>query len=173
MRESLLAVAGPNIRIDFDVAPAIPPVMAAPDEIQDMLKHLVVNAVEAMEAGGTVSVKVDCCKLSANEPGIAPQEEKFRPGTYVRIKVADTGPGMPAEIAERAFDPFFSTKFQGRGLGLSVVLGVMRGHEGAVRLQTARNSGTSVELLFPAATPEQVIDSAQPGHAEAAAAHHS
>jgi signal transduction histidine kinase len=167
MRASLLGMAGPKAEMRFDIGGALPRVMAATEEIQDVLKQLVVNAVEAMQTGGSVTVTVDSCELSGNEPGLTLQDEKFHPGTYVRLKVEDTGPGMPVEIAERAFDPFFSTKFQGRGLGLSVVLGIMRAHQGAVRLQTAQDQGTSVELFFPAEDqPGRDIDPPQPARPE-------
>jgi signal transduction histidine kinase len=59
------------------------------------------------------------------------------------------GPGMPADVVAKAFDPFFTTKFLGRGLGLSAVLGIMRAHNGAVRLETVPDSGTTVHLYFP------------------------
>jgi signal transduction histidine kinase len=71
-------------------------------------------------------------------------------GAYVRIQVKDNGPGMAPDIAEHAFDPFFSTKFLGRGLGLAEVFGIMRAHKGAVRLDSEPGEGTSVTLLFPA-----------------------
>lgn len=150
MKRSLAGLTGSGIGVRFDIASGVPQVEAARDEVQHALKQLVLNASEAMERGGAIGITLDCRELSGNEPGILPQDERFAPGTYVRLKVEDTGPGMPAEIAERAFDPFFSTKFQGRGLGLSVVLGIMRGHKGAVRLQTSA-TGTTVELLFPGA----------------------
>lgn len=149
MRCSLIGLAGSSTELCFDIAEGLPNVQAATDEVQDVVKQLVLNAIEAMEASGGIRIGVDACELSGNEPGMTPQDEKLGPGTYVRVKVEDTGSGMPPEIAERAFDPFFSTKFQGRGLGLSVVLGIMRAHKGAVRLTTAQKSGTSVELFFP------------------------
>ena len=93
------------------------------------------------------------CELSGDEPQLTFLQEEFQPGVYVRVEVTDTGVGMSPEIAERAFDPFFSTKFLGRGLGLSEVLGIMRAHNGAVRLATAPGAGTSVELFFPAREP--------------------
>jgi PAS domain S-box-containing protein len=150
MRPSLLDMSRPNIQMRFDIPCALPKIMAAPDEVQHVLRQLVLNAVEAMEAGGSIDISVDNCELSGNELGITPQDAKIGCGTYVRVKVEDNGPGMAAAIVEKAFDPFFSTKFQGRGLGLSVVLGVMRGHNGAVRLETSQRSGTAAELFFPA-----------------------
>lgn len=139
-----------HAKVRFNVAEGLPHVLAATDEVQDVLRHLVLNASEAMGTGGTIDISVDECELSGDESGMAPADKKMDPGTYVRVRVSDTGPGMAPEVAQRAFDPFFSTKFQGRGMGLAVVLGIMRGHKGAVRRQTAQNAGTCVELFFPA-----------------------
>ncbi|MBZ5620939.1 MAG: PAS domain-containing protein [Acidobacteriia bacterium] len=150
IRPSLLGLAGAKVEIRFHVGSPLPQVLAAPDEVGQVLKNLVQNALEATDpAGGVVEIGVDLCELSGNELETIAPDEKLDPGVYVRIEVKDAGPGMPAEIAERAFDPFFSTKFVGRGLGLSEVLGIMRAHTGAVRLETAPNSGTSVKLFFP------------------------
>ena len=98
----------------------------------------------------TIGICADLYQVTGAEQNLALPGEEFPPGAYVRIKVTDNGSGMPAEIAERAFDPFFSTKFLGRGLGLADVLGVMRAHRGAVNLETVPDQGTSVTLLFPA-----------------------
>jgi signal transduction histidine kinase len=84
----------------------------------------------------------------ATEGGIKTGDD-LGAGCYVHIEVKDIGPGMPEDVIEKAFDPFFTTKFIGRGLGRSAVLGIMRAHNGAVRLETIPNSGTTVHLFFP------------------------
>jgi two-component system cell cycle sensor histidine kinase/response regulator CckA len=71
----------------------------------------------------------------------------------LRIEVGDNGAGMPPEIAANAFDPFFTTKFLGRGMGLAEVLGIMRSHNGGVRMESAPRAGTRVELLFRMSEP--------------------
>ncbi len=153
-RTPLYAVAAAKTAIRFDIASRLPDVMADADEVRQVLRNLVLNAVEATAStGGTIEIRVDRCELSGNEPQLMFPQEKFQPGAFVRVEVADTGAGMSPEVAERAFDPFFSTKFLGRGLGLSEVLGIMRAHNGAVRLATAPSAGTSVELFFPAREP--------------------
>jgi CheY-like chemotaxis protein len=70
-------------------------------------------------------------------------------GLYVCLEVADNGCGMDEETQSRIFDPFFTTKFTGRGLGLAAVLGIMRGHQGAIHLQSAPAKGTTIQVLFP------------------------
>jgi two-component system cell cycle sensor histidine kinase/response regulator CckA len=76
-------------------------------------------------------------------------EEKPRPGRFVFLEVTDTGYGMNAETHQRLFEPFFSTKSKGRGLGMSAVLGIVRGHQGAIILKSDPGMGTRVQVLFP------------------------
>jgi CheY-like chemotaxis protein len=77
-------------------------------------------------------------------------------GSYVALEVRDTGSGMDQETLKRIFDPFFSTKFLGRGLGLSAALGIVRGHKGAIKVTSAPAQGTVFEVLFPAGADAQV-----------------
>jgi PAS domain S-box-containing protein len=137
-------------KISVDVAAGLPPVMADPDEVEQIIQNLVSNAIEASEEP-RVEIALDTYRVSNNEPEMISPDRKLDPGVYVRMTVKDSGVGMTSDIAERAFDPFFSTKFLGRGLGLSEVLGIMRSHNGGLRLRTVPNSGTSVELFFPLA----------------------
>lgn len=79
-------------------------------------------------------------------------EEKPPPGHFVYLEVADTGEGMDAATLERMFDPFFSTRFTGRGLGMAAVLGIVRGHGGAIMVDSAVGQGTTVRVYFPVAS---------------------
>jgi CheY-like chemotaxis protein len=83
-------------------------------------------------------------------------------GLYVTCLVSDTGSGMDAATLQRIFDPFFTTKFTGRGLGLAAVLGIMRGHHGAVRVVSSPGAGTTFELLFPACAEPAETPAAAP-----------
>lgn len=151
LQPALHTLAGSKSEIRIDVAPNTPVILADTDEIRQVTQNLVVNAKEAIGPDeGKIEIRVDVCELTGHEPRLIYLQEEFLGGTYVRLKVSDTGAGMHTEIAERAFDPFFSTKFLGRGLGLSEVLGIMRGYDGAVRLKTNPGIGTSIELFFPA-----------------------
>jgi signal transduction histidine kinase len=75
------------------------------------------------------------------------------PGRYVTLEVADTGCGIPPDILGRIFDPFFSTKFLGRGLGLSALLGMLRGHGGSVQVQSEPGQGSRFRLFLPVPDP--------------------
>ncbi|HTS63262.1 MAG TPA: ATP-binding protein [Candidatus Acidoferrales bacterium] len=147
----LTALAARKARIRLAIDPQLPQVMADPDEVRQVLHNLVLNAVEATVGGdNTIEIRVDMYQASGTERNLGLPGEPFAPGAYLRLTVNDKGSGMPAEIAERAFDPFFSTKFLGRGLGLAEVLGIMRAHHGGVHLETTPEQGTSVTVLFPA-----------------------
>ena len=149
----LSTLAAPKATLHLDIAPYLPNTLADANEVRKALRNLVLNAAEAVPEKGAIQIRVDGCELSGNEPQSAPLDENSPAGTYIRVEVKDSGTGMPPEIAERAFDPFFSTKFLGRGLGLSEVLGIMRAHNGTVRLETKPSAGTSVQLLFPVTRP--------------------
>jgi signal transduction histidine kinase len=114
-----------------------------PIELQKILVELVKNAREA-SGGGPVSVLLDSEQVS-NRTGRVP------PGSYVRIRVIDTGEGMEPEVQRRAFEPFFSTKHgvQGAGLGLSLAAGFARRHQGHIDLESRVGEGTQVTLRFP------------------------
>ena len=101
--------------------------------------------------GGKVRVSTYWDRLDAravgrlrHTPGLAPEE-------YVALEVRDDGPGMDDDTLARAFEPFYSTKFPGRGLGLPVVLGVLRGHGGGLDVDTAPGRGTTVRVYLPVA----------------------
>lgn len=137
------------------------------DEVKLVLRNLVLNATEAMTTTGSViEIRGEYRDVSGREPQLTVPDEGLGPGPLVSVAVADQGEGMFPEVAERAFDPFFSTKFLGRGLGLSEVLGIMRGHHGAVRLMTEPGKGTMVQLLFPACEFSLRTTSARPTEAK-------
>ena len=108
-----------------------------------------------LRASGSVTVTTAVRRVAAEELSTFLTETREE-GRYVALEVSDTGCGMDEETVKRIFDPFFSTKFLGRGLGLSAALGIVRGHKGAIQVTSAPGQGTTFEVLFPASAEAEV-----------------
>ena len=129
---------------------ALPPVQADATQLLQVLMGLVRNAAEAIgEGSGSITVATGVQQYS--EPSLRQSrlEDKLAAGRYVWVEVSDTGCGMDEATQYKIFEPFFSTKFTGRGLGMSAALGIMRAHKGAIMLESHPGAGTKVRLLFP------------------------
>jgi PAS domain S-box-containing protein len=129
-------------------------------QLHQVLMNLCVNARDAMPAGGTLTLAAENIRLDEAYAQTIPHAKA---GPYVVWLVADTGVGIPPKIQERIFDPFFTTKEEGKGtgLGLSTVLGIVRSHDGCIRVQSAEGQGTQIRVYLPASNvPEQSVESA-------------
>jgi PAS domain S-box-containing protein len=137
--------------LQFHLASALPAVEADPGQLQQVAMNLIVNASEALDAerGGMVRIATGVQRLSAADLARSRLPERPDPGEFVYLEVTDTGCGMDATTLERLFDPFFSTKFTGRGLGMAVVQGIVRGHRGAILVDSTPGKGSRVTVLFP------------------------
>ena len=136
----------------------VPKVHADATQLRQVIMNLVINASEAIgENSGMIRVRTGLVYPDANYFADAYVAGEMLPGEYVFVEVSDTGCGMPQETQKRIFDPFFTTKFTGRGLGLAAVLGIVRGHKGALKLSSEVNKGSLFRFLLPlAATPPAV-----------------
>jgi signal transduction histidine kinase/integral membrane sensor domain MASE1/CheY-like chemotaxis protein len=135
----------------LDLEEGLPPVEADPGQLQQLVMNLVLNAAEAVgEGGGIVRVSTGLRELGEDSLQQSLVGEGVSPGPYVYLQVQDTGCGMSAEVRSKIFDPFFTTKLTGRGLGLAAVLGIVRGHRGAVTVDSAPGQGTTFTVLLPA-----------------------
>ena len=148
--------------LSLTTEPGLPPIKGDPAQIQQVIMNLVVNASEAVETpGGIITIRTGQETLDAAAIQKAFRGQALEPGPYVFLEVTDDGPGMAPEVRERIFDPFYTTKFAGRGLGLSAVLGTLKAHQGGIQVRSEPGQGTSFKLLFPASpdsgTPE-VLD---------------
>ncbi|MBL4687576.1 MAG: response regulator [Nannocystaceae bacterium] len=142
----------PRIRLDVDLTlgEAVT-VQGDASGLQSALLNLGLNARDAIAGHGTIRISTDAITLDT--VAAAEHEADLRPGAHARIRVSDTGEGMPPETAARIFEPFFTTKEVGRGtgLGLSAVYGIVRSHHGGISVQTQVGRGTTFELLLPTA----------------------
>lgn len=142
--EALLdGTIGRSIEMRLDIAPDVPPVELDRGRYEQLLLNLVVNARDAMDGSGRLCVSID--RLPSTDDTVE----------QVRVRVADTGPGIPDEIVDQLFDAFFTTKETGTGLGLSTVLKVAEGAGGSVRVASTGPEGTMFEVLLPAVLVEE------------------
>ena len=158
MGQLLAASVSEEVYLRYQLKESLPQIRADVSQLRQVLISLVLNASEAMEAeGGRITIRTDAVRLSKQDLAETCVNDNLPGGEYVRLTVEDTGCGMDRETVERIFDPFFTTKFTGRGLGLAAVLGIVRGHQAAIRVESVPQQGTKVEVLFPACearTPE-------------------
>jgi CheY-like chemotaxis protein len=140
----------------WELSPTLPAVSADPTQVRQIVMNLITNASDALgETGGTITLRTGVAQLEDlddHDFGV-PLEGEGPPdpgkGPFAYLEVADTGSGMAPETLSRIFDPFFSTKFTGRGLGLAAVMGIVRSHHGLIRVRTAPSEGTAFRVLFP------------------------
>ena len=150
LRSLLKISVGQHARLAFNLAPALPAVMADATQLRQIVMNLVINAAEAIgDRGGDISLATGLRAFDAAALAGSVTGAHCPPGDYVWLEVRDTGPGMTPEVLAKIFDPFFSTKFTGRGLGLAAVLGIVRGHNGALQVATTPGVGTTFRLLLP------------------------
>jgi two-component system, cell cycle sensor histidine kinase and response regulator CckA len=148
--ERLRPRAPANVALRLDLAPAVPDVVADTRQIEFVVEALVENAFEAIGKGpGAVTVRSGVGDYSAVALSAAVPAAEAQPGRFAWIEVADDGPGMDALTASKMFDPFFSTRFIGRGLGLAAAQGILRGHRGAFLVTSELGLGTTVRALLP------------------------
>ena len=130
--EERSAKGGLPLRLELDLK-AVPAVMGRPSELNEVVTNLILNAIDAMPAGGTLSIRTHSV-----------------PGAAVLLTVADTGTGMPEAVRKRVFDPFFTTKGEsGTGLGLSVSYSIVKRHGGEMRVDSQMSHGTTFTISLP------------------------
>jgi signal transduction histidine kinase len=148
----LLEVSLPkSIALAYQLTPDLPAIEGDPSQIQQVVMNLLTNAAEAIGSeNGVITVSVGLNTVNASDIQQTSDGSNVPPGAYVTLKVSDTGCGMSTDTTKRIFDPFYTTKSPGRGLGLAAVLGIVRSHEGFLRVHSELGKGSSFELNIPA-----------------------
>ncbi len=139
---------GERVELQCELGPELPPIYADRTSLEQVLMNLSLNARDAMPAGGriTITTRARVVTESGAQSGV-----DLRPGTYVCLRVADTGIGMDAKTRARIFEPFFTTKevSKGTGMGLATVYGIIRQHEGSIDVSTAPGKGSTFTAYLP------------------------
>jgi two-component system cell cycle sensor histidine kinase/response regulator CckA len=149
------ALAGENVHFEITLSNAVGRIRVDPTQLEQVIVNLIVNARDAMPEGGSVIVRTDRVVVEED----APQPPQAPPGAYARLRVTDTGIGIPSEVIQHIFEPFFTTKEPGRGtgLGLATVYGIVRQHGGFVNVAGAPGRGAEFEILLPEAEGEPEV----------------
>ena len=151
------AMRGSNITCDFSIPEDLSPVEVDEGQITQVIHNLIINAEQAMPKGGLIKVSAGNISVSPST-GLPVQD-----GEYIKITVSDTGIGIPKENLIRIFDPYFTTKEEGSGLGLATVYSIIKNHGGYVTAESESGAGTTFYIYLPASShkeiaPEKVVE---------------
>jgi signal transduction histidine kinase/CheY-like chemotaxis protein len=138
------AVRGSRVKCEFDMPDELWPANADKGQLSQIIQNLAINSLQAMPEGGTLRL------CACNETVALGQDPHLQPGDYVRLVVSDTGPGIPAAILPKIFDPYFTTKKQGSGLGLATVFSIVKKHRGYIDVDSQPGLGASFIIRLPA-----------------------
>src|SRR6185436_14435926 len=138
-----------TVQLKLAVSESLWPILGDATQLHQVLLNLTVNARDAMPNGGSITIGAENCIVTELTEPPAPG---LKPGFYTLIKVTDNGTGIPPEVLEKMWEPFYTTKEVGKGtgLGLSTVLGIIKSHNGVVKVQTETNKGTTFFVYLPA-----------------------
>ncbi|MDI6105819.1 PAS domain S-box protein [Actinoplanes sp. NEAU-A12] len=153
VHQMLMRSLGEHIALTVLTTAGLPSVMADPGQLEQVLVNLAVNARDAMPTGGRLTIDTALVDVDAEH---AAARSGLSAGRYVRLRVSDTGTGMPREVIAKAFEPFFTTKpsGQGTGLGLATVYGIITQAGGTVQIYSEPGVGTTFTILLPATDVE-------------------
>ncbi len=149
---------GGNVGLHLDIPADLWLVEVDSGQISQVIQNLVLNARDAMPDGGTITIR--CANLPSPADASLPTP---KPGPYVRVTIQDTGCGIPADVLDRIFEPYFTTKESGNGLGLAIVHSIITRHEGMITVESVEGKGTAFHLYLPAVPGQE-----QPRQSQAA-----
>ena len=153
MARMMRRLIGENIALELSPGEGIWSVKADPVQMEQVLMNLLVNAKDAMPGRGTVSIRTSNVEIGEEFMAVHPEA---RPGEYVLVSMSDTGGGIPPEIRDKIFEPFFTTKESGKGsgLGLSMVYGIVKQHNGYIWASSEVGRGTTFDVFLPRCNEE-------------------
>ncbi len=136
--------------VHYSLFPGLPAISGDITQLRQVIMNLVINASEAVaESNGEIWVATSVVYVKSERLTLGQVSANLTEGDYVCLEVRDNGHGMTPEVRDRIFEPFFTTKFTGRGLGLAAVLGIIRGHKGALKVESKPGKGTTFRVLLP------------------------
>jgi PAS domain S-box-containing protein len=157
MAKLLATVISKKAELRLDLRPAT--IEGDATQVRQVVMNLITNASDALEdKSGFIALRTGVRAMDAADLRSSVLLEPLPPGTYAYVEVQDTGCGMSEATLSRMFDPFFTTKTAGRGLGLSAVVGIVRGHHGTLHVDTRPGAGTTFRIVFPAVGEGRPVD---------------
>lgn len=155
LRDSVVfALRGSNVKCEFNLPADLWHIEMDEGQIHQVINNLVINAVQAMPDGGVISVSAE------NLVVVADSGLPLKPGRFARISIKDTGVGIPQEYLQKIFDPYFTTKEKGTGLGLATSYSVIRKHDGLITVESQIGDGSTFHFLLPASSDILVSEGA-------------
>lgn len=152
IRDSIgFTLTGSNVKARFRFPDAIPPVEVDVGQIHQVFNNLAINAVQAMPNGGVLTVTLGKERITGE-----PSRLLLPPGDYIRIEVADTGTGIPPDIISKIFEPYFTTKGTGTGLGLATAYSIMKKHDGIITAVSGLGAGAVFHVYLPVSNAKEV-----------------
>jgi len=152
-----------KVALRYELATCLPAIEADASQVQQVIMNLVTNASEAIgDRDGVISIATGTRVLDQRAMDFLFAGQELAPGPFVTLQVSDTGCGMSPETLARIFDPFFTTKASGRGLGLSAMLGILRGHGGGIKIYSEPGKGSTFQVYFRALGSQPVAVESAP-----------
>jgi signal transduction histidine kinase/CheY-like chemotaxis protein len=145
------ALRGSNVRCDFDISPDLWPADVDKGQISQVVQNIVINAMQVMPDGGLINIVL---RNETSDPGLG---KILEPGRYLKLTITDCGAGIAPENIGRIFEPYFTTKKTGNGLGLATVYSILKKHSGHITVESALGRGTSFHIWLPAAASSAEI----------------
>jgi len=151
----------PKVQIRYELAPNLPSLQGDKAKLQQAIMNIVENAAEAIgDKDGVITIRSEVLACNMDDLTNTYLADRLPEGDYLVLQVEDNGCGMSDDVRLRMFDPFFSTKFTGRGLGMPAVLGIVRAHKGAIRVESKQGVFARVRMYLPTGIPKKASASA-------------